>query len=410
MASRVTLAEKLTLWTLALLVVSLATHGIDLSHPGLLDSTGRLKASDYARLYVTGAIADEQRWDELFDPGAHQREAKTRIDPNLEMSGLHPNYGPTAAWLLAPLSRLPFLTSWAVFSIGSIALFLFAVWLLVGDTTALGSHRWLVLLACLASPALFSTLRYGQLSAVTTAIFIGAAVCDRRGWPLAAGACLGMAFYKPNLVLPAALVWGITRHWRLLSGVILGATAHVALGVVVAGPAATRQWFETLLSLARDPNLVQGFPWEVHSLRGFWRLAGAYPPLLSWLAATTTAVAVFAAVWVWTRTRRTDERWAALVLMTALVSPHLLTYDLLLLTLPLVLTTELSLVGGVGRSGWTVLAVTLYFAPLVSPLFAKTAGIQLSTLTMCALLGLLSLAVTDTAGRSSSSIKPIMNS
>jgi hypothetical protein len=251
------------------------------------------------------------------------------------------------------------------------------------------------LLLCVASPALFETLRYGQLSAITTALFLGAATLDRRGWPVAAGVCLGLVAYKPNLVLPAAVVWVIVREWRLLAGLIIGVSVHLTLGLLAAKVEVTLMWLATLLALARDPSLVQGFPHEVHSLRGFWRLTGLDVSALGWLTAASTIIVLGLTVWIWRRTTDRNPRWAAVVLATLLVSPHLLTYDLLLLAVPLLLVADTSLRTKPRAAWWKLLLVSLYFGPLVSPLVARLSGVQVSTVAMAWLLGLLSVQLAE---------------
>lgn len=406
--SQLTPAGKLTLWALGLLVVSLLVHGQDVATSGLMDRSGRLKASDYMRLYVTGALADQGRWSELFDATAHVAMAKARIDRRVEMQGLHPNYGPTAAWFLAPLSRLPFLHSWALLAAASSAALLIGIWVLGGQTSALRSYRGLLVLAAAASPALFETIRYGQLSAVTTALFIVAILFDARGRPVLSGVALGLAFYKPNLVLPAAAVWLLGRQWAQLGGLCLGAIGHVAIGILVAGPDATVAWFEVLAKLARDPQAVQGFPEDVHSLQGFWRLLGAHGLALRLLSLTCSVIAIGLASRCWRRDSDPEPRWAALILATVLVSPHLLTYDLLLLVPAAFLAAAAWIRSGDGGVVRWYLLGALYFAPVGSPLVARLTGVQLSTLVMLTVLGLLGWRSRDVP--TSSSINPSINS
>ena len=376
------------MWATALLAVSVLMHGHSVWTSGLLDREGRFKASDFMRLYVTGSLASQGRWSELFNAKAHVREAQARIDPSIQMGGLRPNYGPTAAIMLAPLSRLDVLHSWALFSLLSVAVFLLSVRVLAARCGALAASMPLVVLICAASPALFITLRYGQLSAFTTALFIAAVTLDRDGRPVLAGCCLGMVAFKPQLVIPAGIVWLASQHWRLLGGLTLGVALHLAVGLLVAGPSVTLEWFRTLIALAQDPNLVQGFPHEVHSLRGFWRLLGATPPGLSWLTAASIAAVIVGTVWIWRIRAAPEYHWAALVTATVLVSPHLLTYDLLLMTVPLILISAVSFGARAQSRGLKWLAGGIYLAPLISPTIAGLVGIQISTL-LCA--GLLSV-------------------
>ena len=400
--SQLTPAGKLTLWGIGLLVVSLLVHGNDVSNSGILDRSGRLKAPDYMRLYVTGALADEKRWSELFDAPAHVTMAKARIDARIEMQGLHPNYGPTAAWLLAPLSRLPFLRSWVLFAGLSTAALLVGLWALGGQTSALRPHRALVVVVAAANPALFETIRYGQLSAITTLLFVAAFLLDKSRRPVLSGAVIGLAFYKPNLVLPAALLWLISGQWAWLAGLGLGAMTHVAVGLLAARPEVTLQWFGVLAELARNPQLVQGYPEEVHSVQGFWRLLGAQGQGLQLLSAIVSLVAIGLASRAWRQRMPPEQRWGALALATVLVSPHLLTYDLLLLLPAGFLAAAAWIRAGDGNPlRWGLLG-TLYFSALASPFIARFTHVQLSTLVTLAMLGLLSCR--STAATASSNI------
>jgi hypothetical protein len=72
--------------------------------------------------------------------------------------------------------------------------------------------------------------------------------------------------------------------------------------------------------------------------------------------------------------------------MTLLASPHLLTYDLLLLTVPLLLLMDVW-IGRVPRpfyGSW--LLGGLYLTPLASSVIASATGVQVSTLLMGAAL------------------------
>src|SRR4029079_10410654 len=159
------LSARLRLWAGALLIFATALTVQDLSRPGLLDRTGRVKGSDYIRLYVTGVLAGERRWTEFFDGDAHVATARATIDPGLRMTGLRPNYSPAVGLALAPLTHLPFLTSLYVFSVCSIVAFAGAVWLVVRASGHLQPEASTVAVCALAFPALVDTLRYGQLSA-----------------------------------------------------------------------------------------------------------------------------------------------------------------------------------------------------------------------------------------------------
>ena len=231
MSPSISVPLRLRLWASALLVVAGTVHLYDLATPGLLDRTGRLKGSDYTRLYVTGVLAREGRWAEFFDAGAHLRIARETIDPGFEMTGLHPNYSPAVGIALSPLTLLPFLDSWYLFSACSVAALLLACALALRRCSRLTHDPTTVALCALACPILHDTLRYGQLSAFTLLIFSAAAALWSRHRPLAAGVVLGLAWYKPNLLVGPALVFLLAGEWAGAGGLVLGGVAETIVNL-----------------------------------------------------------------------------------------------------------------------------------------------------------------------------------
>src|SRR6478735_2187796 len=90
--SALRLSAKLRLWAGVLLLFASVMTAYDLSTPGLLDRTGRVKGSDYIRLYVTGRRAGGRGWTAVVDGAAHVATARATSDRVLTISGLRPNY------------------------------------------------------------------------------------------------------------------------------------------------------------------------------------------------------------------------------------------------------------------------------------------------------------------------------
>ena len=110
------------------------------------------------------------------------------------------------------------------------------------------------------------------------------------------------------------------------------------------------------------------------------------------------------AVWIGVRTWRSGMaltvKWGVLVLLTVLASPHLLTYDLILLTIPLLVFADWAITHRDHRlQPWIArLLVFLYLAPFSSNL-VRLLPLQLSVVVMV-LLVILVVAATRTAVRS----------
>jgi hypothetical protein len=106
-----------------------------------------------------------------------------------------------------------------------------------------------------------------------------------------------------------------------------------------------------------------------------------------------TVVALVSAVWlgvrVWKSTMSLTVKWGLLVVLTVLASPHLLTYDLILLTIPLLVFADWA----VGhqehpQQPWVArLLLFLYLAPFSSNV-VRLLPIQLSVVVMVVLVAM----------------------
>ena len=358
--------------------------------PGYVDRAGRFKGSDYIYFYVMGSLISEGRADALYEPAAHLAEGRRRIDPQLTLYAPYSNYGPQVAAAFAPLSRLTFGRSLAVFLILTALAYAASVWLVWRLTPALGPYGALVGILAAGSPAFFTLIRYAQLSGLSLLLLSLALVALGRDRRFLAGVVIGLMVFKPQLGVVLGLVMILAGEWRVVAGAALAASAELAAAWLVSGSTVMRQYANVLVTLARDPSLVQIYPGEVHSLRGFVHLLTASPAVLS----VISIVAVAVAVWVGARSWKSDVpltmKWGVLVVLTVLASPHLLTYDLILLTIPLLVFADWAvrrqehpLQPWVGR-----LLLLLYLAPFSSNL-ARLVPVQLSVVVMVALVWML---------------------
>ncbi|HET6317199.1 MAG TPA: glycosyltransferase family 87 protein, partial [Chloroflexota bacterium] len=354
--------RRLQLACLILFAVSLGLHGWDLSAPGLLDRTGRLKCPDFLQFYTYGTLARTGDIAGLYDPDTHANVARAVIDPQLSLALFHPNYSPAIAWLFAPLSRLPYLRAMIVWLAISSTLYLLSIAMLLPAVRHLHREAQTIWLVAIAWPAFFIVLRYGQLSTLSLAILIVAVRCAARGQPLAAGMALGCLVYKPNLLVVPALTLLMVGEWRMVIGLVAGAMLESLAAMTLAGRDVYAQYIGVLVTIAKHPEMVQLYPAESHSIGGALRLWSAPPALVMVATAIALLLAVFGCVTVWRSTTDHRPRWASLVLAALVSSPHLLTYDLLLLVVPIVLIADWvwDITGKRPDGAWLALLVMLY--------------------------------------------------
>jgi alpha-1,2-mannosyltransferase len=377
--------HRLLVWGGTLLCLGWLSHGLEVATPGLETRSGAIKGADYIQFYVMGSLIREGRARFLYDSTAIEAEARRRISPRLEHHAAYNPYGPQVALAFEPLARMPFLTSFAVFSVLSTCSYVAAVWLLWRQAPRLAGEGGYVVLVAAAFPALLVSLRFGQISTFTLLAVAGAVAAlgaDRR---FIGGACLGLLAYKPQLLVVLLPMLVLARDWRSLGGVVTSSAAQCGTAWVVAGTEAMQRYVQTLTNLALHPDLVMLYQENSHSLRGFLRLLGVPP---GWATAVVVAAVVActpAIARAWRATPPPLVRVSLLVLPTILLAPHLLTYDLLLLGVPILALADWTTAHPQDRGARSavLLAVALYLAAF-SPVLAAHFRVQLSTVMVAA--------------------------
>ena len=372
------------------MVLSWFVYAHTMMVPGYVDRAGRFKGTDFIYFYVMGSLISEGRAAALYDPDVHLAEGRRRIDPQLNLYAPYSNYGPQVAAAFAPLSRMGFGTSLAVFLILTALAYAASVWLVWSVSPALRPYGVLVAILAAGAPAFFTLIRYAQLSGLSLLLLslaLAALVRDRR---VLAGVFIGLMVFKPQLGVVIALVMILAGEWRIVAGAAAAGCVELAGAWVAGGSHVMRQYVDVLLTLARDPSLVQIYPGEVHSLRGFAHLLTGSSVVLS----VVTIVALAAAVWLGVRSWKSGMpltvKWGLLVVLTVLASPHLLTYDLILLTIPLLVFADWAVARQEHpQQPWVArLLLLLYLAPFSSTL-VRLVPIQLSVVVMAVLAAML---------------------
>lgn len=394
-----------------------ALNAWDLAPPGLLDRTGRLKCPDFLQFYTYGSLVRAGESAALYDPAAHARVARSRVDSRLTLEQFHPNYSPVVAWIFAPLAGLPYLGAMALWAILSWLLCCVGLALLLRLAPRLAADPVSFWLVAAAWPTTFVDLRYGQLSALSLFWLVVGVRLAARDWNLLAGLALGCLAYKPNLLVVPALVFLFAGQWRLLTGMLIGASVQIAASIAGVGWTVFAEYLRVLATIAQHPDVVQLYPAESHSVAGQLRLWSAPAVLVRAATVVGLAVAVWLTTKVWRSTADQRPRWAALVIATLVASPHLLTYDLLLLAVPLVLITDWrwEMTGRPPVEAWLAALLLLYLGAMPGTMVARIYGVQCSTVGMCLGLWLLAQASRSRAASiagtgASSSMSPIMSS
>jgi hypothetical protein len=273
------------------------------------------KPVDFLSFWAAGRMVAEGAGAQIYDIEAHRAVERT-----VAAVGTLPfPYPPPFALMLAPFGMLPF---------G----FGFAAWVaLTGAFYVFAARPWMQDRLAFAQPSVLVNGFIGQNAFLTSGFFLaGLHLLKTR--PLMAGAVLGLLVIKPQLavMLPVAMIAG--RHWQAIAGGALSAFIVLLVGLGTLGAESYAAFFE-ILSTYTGFVAQSRWPWrELASIYALLRYFGVAAGLAMSIHVAVAAVAA-AMVWqAWRQDRPGKE--AVLAAATLLATPYLLTYDGVLLGLP----------------------------------------------------------------------------
>ncbi|MBI82451.1 MAG: hypothetical protein CMJ81_04580 [Planctomycetaceae bacterium] len=315
-------------------------------------------------------------------------------------------YPPFYYLLVSPLSTLPLdLAAW-IWAAGLISSLVVTLILLVLQTgqppwRVHASEEvsrllpWVIPLVLLYMPVIenFTSSQKGSVCLLVLTATYCLMNRDRR---LGAGIVFGLLVFKPQLTLVIAVTMFVKREWRFVLGMMSTATVFLSLSLCL-GIDVCRQYVVFSLG-AGDYLRTAGYQLvESHCLYGFFVLLTGDGDLS--LARVLTAVSAAALILVLgsmlrgtlqTGTRRFAAQFAALVIATVLLSPHLFTYDLTILLLAMYLTWLLLSHDQrpVGKLRQTLVSLSLvaYVSPQLSVWLAESTSLQITVFIQAAWL------------------------
>jgi Glycosyltransferase family 87 len=360
-------------------------YAINLSTPGLRDRSGQLKGTDFIHFYVLGSLALDGQAAALYDYSAQAAHSVAQVP---ESTGVYylPIYGPQMSLLFAPLARLPYawaLLVWSLITTSIYALCCAAFW---KTCAALRADRSTVIILAAGSPAFFNLVAHGQNSAIALACFTAAFFALRHEKRFLAGLAIGTLIYKPPLGLAAACVFGLTFEWRIVAGAIAGAAAQLGAAWRYYGRDVMEAYWHSVRDVGDIRPLLDVKPYQMHSLASFWTSLLPWPHLAVGLYFVSAAATVVVACLMWRARAPLSLRYAVLLLATALVSPHLNVYDLVIVSPGLLMIGDWALAGP--NHPWSTLTRRLLYCAYALPLFGpltQFTHVQLSVVAMSGL-------------------------
>ncbi len=213
---------------------------------------------DGSVLYAAG-----RAWLNQADPYDHAALARAVADvPGMDVTQLGFFYPPQSAAICVLLGLFPYSIAsrvWILVNLGALATVVRFILTVMQERRQPGPDGgkerarwsgWIVAAIAIGNPFTLHVIWMGQTSLLAVAAILGTwFYSGRRRW-LAAGLCLGLASFKPQLCLLVVLWLILERHWRTLlaGGVTAAALASYAM-LVQGGPlGALRAWHDGVTS------------------------------------------------------------------------------------------------------------------------------------------------------------------
>jgi hypothetical protein len=296
---------------------------------GVADYAGRPLGTDFSNVYAAGRFALEGQATAPFDIVRQGAMERAVFGPDTQLYGWH--YPPVFLLIAAPLAVLSYGAALALWLAATLALYLFAVRLLLkahAPTLARGASWWLL---ALGFPAVLVNLLHGQNGFLTAALMaLGLALLAPR--PILSGIAFGLLCYKPQYFAVIPLVLCAAGHWRTLAAAAVTVAVAAVLATLVFGWAVWPAFLQGA-HFTRTVVLEQGntgFP-KMQSVFAAVRLWGGGIGL-AYAAQAAAALAALGIAWrVWRQDQQAEIKGAVLCVAALLVTPYSLDYDLMLL-------------------------------------------------------------------------------
>jgi len=281
--------------------------------------------NDFTFYYAAARLGLAHGWSHLYDLKL-QQEQLDAIGSRITVAQLARFVSPPPlAWLVVPLTLLPYRIAywvWSALLLGGLAL----AWQLAAPGR--GRARLIFLVAAVGWLPVIYGLQLGQPALLVAAGVAASYALLRRRWEWAAGVVLGVLVLKPQLALlvPAALL--VTGRWRaFIASVVVLATLAIVSALALGSQGISA--YEGILSFATTipQNQSQTLAGWIHNLE------------------VTRVVQALIAVWALALAYRLRERGVETVLAIALVgglaaSPYVHYDDLTMLGLAVLLFTR----------------------------------------------------------------------
>ncbi|HSA93390.1 MAG TPA: glycosyltransferase family 87 protein [Terriglobales bacterium] len=362
---------KARVWLWGLWVALIGAYAAGLVHSGERILGG---GADFTSFYGAARIVYSGDGESLYRLETQQKaQSEWRHQP---LPYLHP---PFEVLLYLPLAPLPFAHAYVAFVLVNAALVGAVARFRLPNDPADGSVTLLQAVACLAFYPVFLAIAHGQDSLLLLLLFSLALVALKRGQEFRCGACLGLALFKFQFVLPLLVAFAWKKRVRVLTGVLVTAVLLVLLSMLLVGWRGVVEYPHFLLGTSRNPGLGIYDPAGMPNLRGLLTAilpGGSQSGALAMTALSLSLGLLVVAARQWPAMEPVPSAglelaFALNVILALLVSYHLNGHDVSLMLLPVALIVRHLRAGRPGsrvrRAALCGLILALYYPPFLVP-------------------------------------------
>jgi hypothetical protein len=319
------------------------THSVDQS---------RYPGGDFLQFYTAGAVIDRGNPERLYDQSYFREFERSIYGDQPAHYSLYPPMMAAAMSVLARFSFGPALAMWLVLQGACLA----GACVLLYRTMAFSRPwRWTALLALFTVFPLWMMLYLKHLTSFLLLVVAVGLTLHARDRRATAGLLLSLLAIKPQLAAGVFLWLLLRRDVRAIAGMVMGGLLQVAATAALLGPGIFVQYVEAFPTINRvleggrftpiTQGAIAGTLLDLLTFRGYHcRESLLASELMRLLPAVVAGCLLLQVMRV--RRRLTGQgaafhqavryEHAALVLFLVLAPPYLLSYDLLLLAIPLV--------------------------------------------------------------------------
>jgi hypothetical protein len=285
---------------------------------------GRALGGDFVQFYAAGRVLNQHEPTKLFDPpyfAALQHEILPSMPATQWLIFGNP---PCIAALFRPLALLTYRQAYCVWLVFSAALYVSGLLILARG------NRIAIFLALSTPMFTLETWIGGQVSVFgffIFAVFVRLFEDQRYFW---AGLVLGLAAYKPSLLVVLGAMFLVGRCWRMLAGISISASLVAAACFAAAGVDGMKLWMDTLRVfryMATDEQSILRRSKYV-DLNSFFVILGGLNTVTKTAAFVLAAAGLMVLAWAWFRSSG-DRRilLAATIAATLILNVYVPVYD-----------------------------------------------------------------------------------